>query len=166
VSAALYLFDSSSVLSILAFARRRAQFSEFLSSNTSLTVSRYFRLMALAMTDICCTTPLSISVIVLNATSGPLHPWRGWSDTHFDFSRVGQIPAAFWHADHMVVVSLELSRWLVPACAIVFFMFFGLAHEARGHYHRTYLTIARVFGLSREQKVDPSVGILPYVQLT
>ncbi|TFY78496.1 hypothetical protein EWM64_g5516 [Hericium alpestre] len=121
-------------LSLRAFARRRAEFSEFLSSNKTMTVSRYFRLMALATTEMCCTVPLAIFVIVLNVTGGPMEPWISWENVHFAFSRVDQIPAVLWRIDHMVVVSIELSRWLLPVCALLFFGFFGFAAEARRHY--------------------------------
>src|ERR1700677_2578535 len=42
------------VLTLRAFMKRRAQFSQFLSSSTSLSINRYFRLMALATTELLC----------------------------------------------------------------------------------------------------------------
>lgn len=139
---------SFTALSLRAFMQRRSQFTAFLSSNKTLTASRYFRLMALAVTEMICTVPLSIFIIWLNATAAPIEPWRGLSDAHFDFSRVEQIPAVVWRRNHLVVVSLELSRWLAPVCAIIFFVFFGFAEEARRQYRMAFWTVMKPFGLT------------------
>ncbi|KZP27852.1 pheromone receptor [Athelia psychrophila] len=136
-------------LSILAFLHRQSQFDEFLSSNGSLTRSRYFRLMAMGMTAILCTTSLGIFVIWLSATTEPIMPWRGLADAHHDFSRVEQIPAVEWRQDRLVSVYLEWTRWAVPFCALVFFAFFGFAEEARRQYRKAIWTLARRFGFLR-----------------
>ena len=126
--------DTISVLTLISFVRRQAQFSQFLSANSSLTASRYFRLMALACTEILCTTPLAILVIVLNATAAPIMPWISWEDTHYDFSRVGQIPAAIWRSSNLLVAGYTLTKWSSVICAFIFIIFFGFAAEARKHY--------------------------------
>jgi len=126
-------------MSLRAFYRRRLEFSRILkSSNSSLTMGRYFRLMALAMTDILLTTPLAIFIIWLNATVSPVQPWRGWEDTHFNYSRIDQIPAVFWKNKPTFVMIMELTRWLAPLCAFVFFAFFGFADEAKRYYTRLF----------------------------
>ncbi|PPQ96632.1 hypothetical protein CVT26_010672 [Gymnopilus dilepis] len=122
------------LMTLRSFSRRRAEFSQFLTSNTSLTLSRYFRLMALAMTEICATTPLSIFTIWLNATATPIHPWISLADTHFGYSRVEQIPAIIWRSQHLVAVGTEFSRWVTVVCAFIFFGFFGFASEAKRNY--------------------------------
>ncbi|KAJ7276916.1 pheromone A receptor-domain-containing protein [Mycena rebaudengoi] len=58
------LFTASS---LRCFTRCRTEFAQFLSSNTPITASRYFRLMALATTELCCTMPLALFTIYLNA---------------------------------------------------------------------------------------------------
>ena len=120
------------------------QFNQVVRSNSSLTVGRYFRLMALAMTEIMLTSPLAIFTIVLNATSTEIGPWRSWDDTHFAYSRIEQIPALLWRSHHLLVVSMELTRWLAPATAVTFFLFFGFAEEARKQYCSLFLRIKRV----------------------
>ncbi|TFY61867.1 hypothetical protein EVG20_g6899 [Dentipellis fragilis] len=140
-------------LTLWAFNKRRAQLSEFLTSNNSLTASRYIRLMALATTEMLCTTPLAIFVIYLNATTEPVEPWRGFADAHFAFSRVEQIPAVIWQMNHELVISLEFSRWSNPLCAFVFFAFFGFASEARKHYRLAFLAIAARVGYRPSAKV-------------
>ena len=148
-----------SALSLREFMRRQSQFGEFLSSNKSLTVSRYFRLMALACTEILCTTPLAIFITWLNLTAQPVEPWKGWSDTHFDYSRVEQIPSILWHQNNLLVIGMELSRWVVPFLAFVFFGYFGFAEEARKHYRLAFWAVAKRFGFSPPPKSNP--GSLP-----
>jgi hypothetical protein len=154
--------DFSVALSLRSFAKRRMEFGQFLSSNKSLTVSRYFRLMALAMTEIIFTTPLAIFMIWLNATATPIGPWRSWEDTHFAFSRVEQIPSIFWRTNRLLVVAFEFSRWVTPLCALVFFAFFGFADEAKRHYRIAFWWLAKPFGLSpataHSSHNPPSIG--------
>jgi len=94
--------------------------------------------MALAMCDILLTTPLSIFTIWLNATVSPIQPWVSWEDTHYDYSHIDQIPAAFWRGNHTIVVIFEFTRWMAPLCAFIFFAFFGFADEAKKFYGRLF----------------------------
>ena len=128
--------------------KRRAQFGQFLTSTgSSLTANRYFRLMALATVELLCTTPMSAYAIYLNVTAGPLRPWKGFADAHFNYSQVDQYPAVEWRMDYLSVVSLELSRWSLVFCAFAFFGFFGFAEEARKHYRMAYWAIAKKAGI-------------------
>ncbi|THH17673.1 hypothetical protein EW146_g3177 [Bondarzewia mesenterica] len=131
------------LLTLRAFLKRRAQFSQLISTHSSLTINRYFRLMALASADLLFTVPYSLYGLYLNLTSSPLFPWRGWADTHFQFSRVLLIPSSAWHSNHSFAFGLELSRWIVPVCAIVFFAFFGFAEEACRNYCRLFALCGR-----------------------
>lgn len=124
------------VLSLRAFHQKRSQFRELLSQNKSLTVNRYFRLMALATIELICTIPFATYFIIINASGGQVFPYKGWADLHFHWSFVGQFPATLWRLDHKAEIALELTRWLVVVCAFVFFAFFGFADEARRNYKR------------------------------
>ena len=117
-----------------SFLQRQAQFSQFMSSSSTLTMSRYFRLMALAGVELLCTTPLSVFLMVLNATTEPVDPWISWDETHYNFSSVRLIPAVLWTMDRWTVVGVQFNRWSGPLCAFVFFAFFGFASEARKSY--------------------------------
>ncbi|KAF5342932.1 hypothetical protein D9758_014955 [Tetrapyrgos nigripes] len=145
------------VLCLRAFARRRLEFSQFMASNKTLTMGRYFRLMALAMTDILCTTPIAVAVMVINLTALPLEPWRSWDDTHLDFFRVEQIPAILWRSNHLLVTGIELTRWTSVICALLFFAFFGFAAEAQKHYRLAYRFIKRKLGFKMD--IKPSFGM-------
>ncbi|EPQ55598.1 STE3-domain-containing protein [Gloeophyllum trabeum ATCC 11539] len=135
-----------SALSIRQFVKRKTEFSKFLSPHTNLTSSRYFRLMALAGVEVLCGIPLSIYTIYLNVTSFPVQPWISWEDTHFNFSKVDQVPAVIWRSNPVLQASLESSRWFTVICAFIFFAFFGFADEALKHYRRLYVFVAKCLG--------------------
>ncbi|KIY47096.1 pheromone receptor, partial [Fistulina hepatica ATCC 64428] len=126
-------------LSLQAFNARRIQFRQFAAAApcraTGFGFSQYVRLMALAMTEMACTTPLNIFIVVLNATAtGGLSPYVSWANIHWGYSHVELYPAILWRADHRVAVGVELTRWLAPVCALIFFAYFGFTSEARRNY--------------------------------
>jgi len=94
------------------------------------------------MTEMCCTVPVSLFVIYLNAKGG-LKPWISWDDTHFDYSRIEQIPGLAWRSNYRFMVLMELVRWLPPFSGIVFFCFFGFAQEAQKQYRTAYIYLSK-----------------------
>jgi pheromone a factor receptor len=58
------------VLTIRAFLHCRAQFTDFLSSNTTLTANHYFRLMVLAFSTPFLTYDLYLNVIQSSIAQG------------------------------------------------------------------------------------------------
>ena len=125
------------LMSIRTLTSKRSEFQVILanSSHTSLTASRYNRLIALAGFVMFFTVPFASLILCQTiAAGGGLNPWISWSDTHSDFSFVGQFPALIWKADQTQLVDIELSRWGVVLCAFAFFAFFGASEEARLHY--------------------------------
>ncbi|KAF8055249.1 pheromone B alpha 1 receptor [Lyophyllum atratum] len=137
-----------SILSIRAFARSRAQFKELLSGQSNLSTNRYLRLMMLAGIETALTIPLGILAIVENCTVGYVSPWKGWADTHWGFSRVDQIPSILWRSNPELERSLEMTRFFIIICALVFFGFFGFAEEARKNYRSAVQSVAKVVGVS------------------
>lgn len=97
--------------------------------------------MALAATEVLLTVPFAAYEIYANAAGGRVAPWKGWSDTHYHFSKVILYPAILWKADPTIAVSLQLAQWLIPTCALVFLAYFGFAQEARKRYVSAYKTI-------------------------
>ncbi|KAJ3917200.1 pheromone receptor [Lentinula edodes] len=134
-------------LSLHAFAQRRLEFAQFMSTNKTLSVGRYFRLMALAMTEMLCTIPLSIFLIWLSATHSPISPWISIANTHINFSRVEQFPSVIYKADPVFFMGIQFTRWASVACAFIFFGFFGFAEEARRHYTMWLSGTLRIFGI-------------------
>jgi pheromone a factor receptor len=134
-------------LTIRAFMKRRSQFKELLSGNSNLNSSRYLRLMILATTEIFCTIPFSSYFLSLNIRMG-IQPWISWADTHSNFSRVDQVPKLLWERNHDFAIGMEASRWLLVACAVTFFAFFGFADEAKKNYRLAYDSVAKRVGYS------------------
>ncbi|KIK94946.1 hypothetical protein PAXRUDRAFT_141805 [Paxillus rubicundulus Ve08.2h10] len=136
------------VRTIRELSIRRAQFKELLSANKNLSSSRYFRLMGLAGVEVICTVPLGAYSIYLNATAQPIQRWVSWANTHYDFSRVGQYPSVVWHENQLTVISIQLSRYFIIICALIFFAFFGFADEAMRNYRLAYQSVVKRVGIS------------------
>nr|Q05659.4 RecName: Full=Pheromone B alpha 2 receptor [Schizophyllum commune]CAA62595.4 B alpha pheromone receptor [Schizophyllum commune] len=136
-----------STLALIQFNRHRLQFTQFLHSNSTLSVSRYLRLMALAMTEMMCTTPMGVFVIILNAKATPVSPYVSWAVTHYGYGRIDQVPAIIWRSNRLLVASYELTRWSSPAIALIFFFYFGFAQEARRNYAAAWGWVRRAVGL-------------------
>ena len=136
------------VRTIRELSIRRAQFKELLSANRNMTSGRYFRLMVLAGVEVMFTVPLGAFSIYLNASGAPVNRWVSWANTHYDFSRVEQIPSVVWHQNQLTVAGIELTRYVVVFCAFVFFALFGFADEARRNYRLAYTSFAKKVGLS------------------
>lgn len=151
-------------MTLWAFLKRRREMNQWLSSNSQVTFSRYFRLMALATMDTVLTVPLGAFSIWLNVveTGGP-SPWRGWADAHWGFSRVSQVPALLWRTNHWTVVSFNMTRVFIILCAVVFFAFFGFAEEARKNYRKAFWGIARRFGYTMPLRGTTMGGTSAYV---
>jgi hypothetical protein len=143
------------------FLKRRAEFNAVVSKSSALTINRYFRLMLLATVEICCTIPIS-SYFLYTDTFHLLTPWISWSNIHFNFSRVDLIPAVLWRSNHAQLVAVELSRWVLPLCSILFFALFGFAEEAQRHYRMFYCWIAKKSGTYPLVK---RLGLTSYVLL-
>lgn len=141
-------------MALYHFNKRRIQFSHFLNSGTTLTMSRYLRLMGLALAEMCCTTPLAIFVIALNAQVKP-SPYISWEDTHWGYSNVLQVPRAIWGMSKLLTVSFELTRWLAPFSAILFFIFFGFAEEAKKQYGAAITSVLKRCGINRPSRGSP-----------
>ncbi|KIJ64367.1 hypothetical protein HYDPIDRAFT_112368 [Hydnomerulius pinastri MD-312] len=135
-----------SALTLRAFYKRRLQFNELMSSHTSLNTSRYLRLMLLAGIDMLCTIPVGIYSMYIANVGVPLEPYISWSNVHYGFSYVGLIPSIEWATDPSFRTSVELTRWLFPSCALLFFALFGFAGEARKNYSAAFFKVASLFG--------------------
>ncbi|KAI5828257.1 pheromone B alpha 1 receptor [Schizophyllum commune Tattone D] len=144
------------VMALLQFNKHRLQFSQFLHTHSTLSASRYLRLMALALTEMMCTMPLGIFVIVLNSKTENIQPWVSLAVTHYGFGRVDQVPALVWRSQHLIVVCNELTRWCAPVSAFIFFFYFGFAEEARRHYAAAWRRVCRALGLPERVPVLPT----------
>ncbi|EMD35231.1 fungal pheromone receptor [Gelatoporia subvermispora B] len=133
-------------LTLRRFWIRRAKFQQYLSSNNSITAGRYFRLMLLACAEMACTIPIGAYSIFINTDGVDLEPWISWSDTHFDFWFVEEIPALIWKSNRAFYISAEMGRWVYLFAALLFFSLFGFAEEARKHYRLAFWWVAKRLG--------------------
>ena len=108
--------------------KRRKQFSELIASNNNLTFNRYFRLMAMAVVEICCTVPLATYANVKNFKT-VLYPWNGFADLHLGFNRVRQYPLELWDNVPDAREPFMFNQWSFIGCALVFFLIFGGGFE-------------------------------------
>ncbi|KAG8762198.1 a-factor receptor [Ceratobasidium sp. 428] len=126
---------------IYVLLRSRRQFSLILSeSESGLTMSRYFRLMALAATEMLCGLPTALWIFISNIQIAQFQPWISWEDTHSQLSLVLYSPfeiVAKFESKSLI----DMTRWSVPGCAFAFFVYFGLPSEATESYNRVFRKI-------------------------
>ncbi|KAH8823739.1 GPCR fungal pheromone mating factor, partial [Flagelloscypha sp. PMI_526] len=156
------------VLTLRAFLRRRAEFAQFLSTSgpvaSGMSINRYFRLMALATTELLFNLPFSTYGLYFNITAGKIRPYVSWDDLHFEFWAIGQIPSVLFRTDRTIVTSLELQRWLLVLCAILFFALFGFSQEAKKFYRDIFWKVAGVFGKHPQAPVSKMDSLPSYVK--
>jgi pheromone a factor receptor len=144
-----------SVITIRAFYKRQRQFKQMMSHSQGASRGLYLRLMAISGIEILGTIPMGTYFIVSNARAG-VTPWKGWAYTHSNYSDVVQIAGFIWKNDPNLANGLEIFRWLLVACAFIFFALFGFADETRQLYRRVYKSIASRIGCSRFIPRGPS----------
>ena len=127
-------------MSICAFYMHRRNLTSFISGHNN--GPRYLRLMAISTTEILGTVPLGTFFIVHNVKMG-ITPWTGWANMHSHYSAVEQVAGFTWKNDPQMALGLEMGRWLLVACAFIFFALFGLSAEARENYYRLYKSLTR-----------------------
>ena len=94
--------------------------------------------MLLALFNMSLTVPLSVYSIYLNSHGIQLAPWISWENVHYDFSRVEFVPSVIWRSIPAFNTSVELTRWLFPLSAFLFFALFGFASEAQKQYRSLF----------------------------
>ncbi|KAJ7242164.1 GPCR fungal pheromone mating factor, partial [Mycena haematopus] len=122
------------ILSIYAMSASRANITEVLSRHQHLTPSRFLRLAGLALATLFLSAPLALLGIAANATAAGFATQVSGDAALFDFSVIAEIPRSVWASSQTNLIAVELTRWIAPVCALLFFSFFGLAEEAREHY--------------------------------
>ena len=127
-------------MSICAFYMHRRNLTRSVSGHNN--GPRYLRLIAISTTEILGTVPLGTFFIVHNVKMG-ITPWTSWANMHSHYSAVEQVAGFTWKNDPQMALGLEMGRWLVVACAFIFFALFGLSVEAREKYYRLYKSLTR-----------------------
>ncbi|KAJ7873700.1 fungal pheromone STE3G-protein-coupled receptor [Mycena leptocephala] len=132
-------------LAMSAISASRANLAEVLSPQKNLTPSRFLRLTGLALATPFLTVPLGLLNIAANATTAALSTQVSADAAPFDFSIIAHIQRSLWTASETNHLTVELARWMGPACALTFFAFFGVAEEAREHYMRAFTAVSNAF---------------------
>ncbi|OCF59121.1 hypothetical protein L486_03622 [Kwoniella mangroviensis CBS 10435] len=130
------------VLAVRWFLIRRLQFQTILAaSDSSLSVGRYLRLIALAVTD----STVLLAYAIYNAISwtAPLMPYKSWTAVHLNFSQYAQYPEELFGSDYSAFVANVYAPFLY---SIIFFTFFGFGEEAIAEYLAAAAYMRGLFG--------------------
>ncbi|TDL15312.1 fungal pheromone STE3G-protein-coupled receptor [Rickenella mellea] len=136
-----------SVLTIRALARNGKEIDKFFEDKAQR--KHYSRLVILALCEITFATPFALVVMIFNLTTLPVYPYISWEDTHFNYSRVVEIPAAAWRSFLGLNAGLEMCRWILVICAIIFYGIFGFSGEAIHVYKTGFWTVVGLLGIKR-----------------
>ncbi|QRV77886.1 STE3-type pheromone receptor [Ceratobasidium sp. AG-Ba] len=140
------LTDISKGFTIRAFFKLRREFSQVLSdSGSGISLSRFFRLMALAATDMFCALPMALYFFIDNLMGEGANVYS-WADIHKYVDEVTVITKEDIKSDPNFAIGLGFNRWSIPACSFVFFMYFGLSSEAIKHYKSIFWRAVAPFG--------------------
>ncbi|KDQ50566.1 hypothetical protein JAAARDRAFT_141725 [Jaapia argillacea MUCL 33604] len=141
------------------FVERRSSFANHLQdSNSGLTTSRYFRLLALSGSEMC----WGILVTSLNMWFTFRHgilPWTSWDDVHFQFSGIGQFPTLFIPQSELAWTFFLW--WTIPISAFLFFGFFSFGQESMRDYRACIAWFSRVI-LRRKPDDKKAVGFTSF----
>ncbi|KAF9221758.1 fungal pheromone STE3G-protein-coupled receptor [Gyrodon lividus] len=132
------------ILAAIAFVhfwQRRATFTKHLqNSNSTLTTSRYFRLMTMAILEMIFGV-LVISIDMWFSLRGGLRPWISWQNVHSNFLEIAYFPLVFLPK---TTLSWTFALWVeIPIASVFFFGFFAFGQEARKEYSATFIWIRR-----------------------
>ncbi|KIJ08353.1 hypothetical protein PAXINDRAFT_88955 [Paxillus involutus ATCC 200175] len=132
------------ILAAIAFAhfwQRRATFAKHLQhSNSTLTTSRYFRLMTMAIVEMIFGI-LVISIDMWFSLRGGLRPWISWQNVHSNFSEIAYFPLVLLPE---TTLSWVFAIWIeIPVASVIFFGFFAFGQEAMKEYFSTFTWIRR-----------------------
>ncbi|KAF8890818.1 GPCR fungal pheromone mating factor [Gymnopilus junonius] len=157
----LFFSLGSFVLSALAFRNfwiRRITFARHLQSNSALTPSRYFRLMAMSLVQMFWGIAVTAFNMWFTMRDG-LRPWISFSDVHFNFSRVVVFPTIFIPQQDLLFT--YLLWWAVPVSTFLFFIFFAFGRDAMKEYSACSAWIKRVIFRVSESSTKSKTGSLP-----
>lgn len=87
--------------------------------------------MAISVVQMSLIIPFSVYFIVSDGQD--MVPWPGWAEAHARYTDTPIIPAVIWRSGPHAPV-IEMSRWAQVLTAIIYFIFFGFAREARMKY--------------------------------
>ena len=148
------------------FFRQRLTFSAVLSAScSSLSTSRYLRLIAMSLTLIVYGSTLTSLIMYENIALG-LRPYTSWKDVHSNFSRVDSY-RLFEVAlgGEGVLRMVWCSWWAMPASALIFFVFFAFGEESLKDMKAGFVWVTSKLGI-RSKKKDAEKSGMPFSSVT
>jgi hypothetical protein len=140
-------------LAVYNFTSQRRRFQSLLQqSSSSLTTSRFFRLLAVSSIDMFVTVPCVIVLITTQVKT--LKPSQKWSDLHYDFGQVFRYATEDLDdaSSASTAVTTALSNWLPLFAAFVYFACFGMHDSALDKYAAAYCFVSEAFSKGCVQK--------------
>jgi hypothetical protein len=148
-------------LSLHHFMRRRLTFDRHLQdSNSALTTTVYFRLMAMAVVQMFWLVLITVVNMWFTYRDG-LRDWINWQNVHFNFSRVGLFPTLL--IPPSVLRWAYFSWWSLPVSSVIFFIFFAFGQDALKEYAACFHWIQRV--IFRRKSAKSKTSFISYVDL-
>ena len=148
------------------FFRQRLTFSAVLSAScSSLSTSRYLRLIAMSLTLIVYGSTLTSLIMYENISLG-LRPYTSWKDVHSNFSRVDSYRLfEIALGGEGVLRMVWCAWWAMPTSAVIFFVFFAFGEESLKDLKAGFVWITSKLGI-RSKKADIENGGMPRSSVT
>lgn len=141
-------------MAIFYLYMRRSEMNEVLQAKEAkVTKAQYLKLMALGFVNLSLWFPLSIVFVVLNLVKSPIRPYTSAKQVHSHFDQIGFFTIEQLKLSDRVI--FELSRWMGPITAIVFFIFFGFHPKVWSNIKADYEAISNWIKI-RMLKIAPS----------
>lgn len=130
------------------------------NEDAGISRSHYLRLMALGTIDLALWLPLSLTFLIIDLSNMKLEPYSSWRHVHGDFDRVLFVPITeFTRGNNSVYVLAELGRWIGPALALNFFIFFGIKPEIWSFYLKSLKHVKKTFNRHSQQTASQNVPV-------
>ncbi|TDL16853.1 fungal pheromone STE3G-protein-coupled receptor [Rickenella mellea] len=134
-----------SILTLRIIVKNGKQIGEVMQFKTQRPL--YYRIIILSLCQLILLGPFQLTIMIFGLTFVPIYPYKSWDDTHFNYSRVDEIPAALWRSDPVSEAMHEALRWSVVVWAIIYYSLFGFSGEARNAYWKAFWKVAGLAGL-------------------
>ncbi|KAF8225998.1 fungal pheromone STE3G-protein-coupled receptor [Tricholoma matsutake] len=138
-----------STLTIYTIYQKYSGLSELLSSNNTIDMSQYVRVLIIATLSSICVVPVALYMLVNNWITA--NSWPGLKVIHSDFSPV-LVPASVWRSVQVAKYSPEIRRWGFVFNGFVIFACFGIHKEARRRYRLTAYHVFQCVSCFRVKK--------------
>lgn len=117
---------------------RRISFTAHLNaSRSSLTTSRYLRLMLMAALQMVWSLTTTAYALWFTVIAVPLRPWTTWADVHSNFLRIDQFPSIL--TPPTILTGYYVLWWIVPTSTFIYVAFFAFGREAVDEYKKCFV---------------------------